>query len=51
LVSSGVPVKPESFAIVPSNTLFKDVVKTVLLKLGYSTNEALSAKGKFFSSM
>ena len=36
----------ETFAIVPTNSLFKDVVRTVLLKLGYSIHEASTAKGK-----
>ncbi|XP_067939002.1 homeobox protein dve-1-like [Watersipora subatra] len=35
----------ETFAIVPTNSLFKDVVKTVLQKLGYSPHEAAAAKG------
>ena len=39
----------ETFAIVPSNSLFRDVVKTVLLKLGYSIHEAITAKGRLVS--
>lgn len=46
--STGSSVQPEteSFAIVPSNSLFRDVVKTVLGKLGYSPQDAANAKGK-----
>lgn len=44
---NGEAVEKESFAIVPSTTLFKDVVKTVLLKLGYSSQDISNAKGKY----
>lgn len=46
--TSAGPVQPEteSFAIVPSNSLFKDVVTTVLMKLGYSSQDASNAKGR-----
>lgn len=41
----------ESFAIVPSSSLFKDVVKTVLLKLGYSSQDVANAKGQYYPSL
>lgn len=44
-------IEKESFAIVPSSSLFKDVVKTVLLKLGYSSQDVANAKGQYCSSL
>ena len=44
--TGSVPPETESFAIVPSNSLFRDVVKTVLTKLGYSAQDSANAKGK-----
>ena len=42
--SSGMDL--DTFAIVPGSTLFSEVVRTALLKIGYSTTEALGAKGQ-----
>lgn len=41
----------DSYAIMPSTTLFCDVVRTALLKLGYSATEAVGAKGSCFFSI
>lgn len=35
----------DSYAILPGTTLFSELVRTSLLKLGYSPGEALGAKG------
>ncbi|KAG1714195.1 DNA-binding protein SATB2 [Nymphon striatum] len=39
------PVENDTYAIISSTTLFSEIVKTVLLKLGYSLSEATGAKG------
>lgn len=38
----------ETYAIVTSNVLFIDLVRTVLLQLGYSATDLINAKGKSF---
>ncbi|OWF44677.1 DNA-binding protein SATB2 [Mizuhopecten yessoensis] len=38
-------VELDSYAILPSTTLFGEVVRTALIKLGYNPSEAISAKG------
>ncbi|KAF8790222.1 DNA-binding protein SATB2 like protein [Argiope bruennichi] len=38
-------VDQDSFAIIPSNALFSEIVHTALSKLGYSSSAALTAKG------
>lgn len=43
---TGGHTETSTFAIIPSKSLFKDVVKTALIKLGYSKREASAAKGK-----
>ncbi|XP_021000719.1 homeobox protein dve-1 isoform X2 [Parasteatoda tepidariorum] len=35
----------DNYAIIPSNALFSELVRTALNKLGYSSSEALAAKG------
>ncbi|XP_035205075.1 uncharacterized protein LOC118180028 isoform X2 [Stegodyphus dumicola] len=35
----------DNYAIIPSNALFSEIVRTALNKLGYSSSEALAAKG------
>lgn len=42
----GQHVELDSYAIVPCDTLFNDLVRTALGKLGYSTSQILGAKGK-----
>lgn len=42
----GQHVELDSYAIVPCDTLFNDLVRTALGKLGYSTAQILGAKGK-----
>lgn len=37
----------ETYAIVTSNVLYQDLVRTVLLQLGYSDIDLINAKGKF----
>lgn len=41
----GQHVELDSYAIIPSDTLFNDLVRTALGKLGYSTAQILGAKG------
>ncbi|XP_069106867.1 homeobox protein dve-1-like [Argopecten irradians] len=38
-------VELDSYAILPSTTLFGEVVRTALIKLGYNAAEAITAKG------
>lgn len=40
----------ETYAIVTSNVLYIDLVRTVLLQLGYSAMDLINAKGKFLNS-
>lgn len=40
-------VELDSYAIVPNDTLFSDLVRTALGKLGYSGSQILGAKGLF----
>ncbi|GBM46410.1 hypothetical protein AVEN_160999-1 [Araneus ventricosus] len=42
-------VDQDSFAIIPSNALFSEIVHTALSKLGYSSSAALTAKGELCS--
>lgn len=42
----GQHVELDSYAIVPCDTPFNDLVRTALGKLGYSTSQILGAKGK-----
>ncbi|XP_060068151.1 uncharacterized protein LOC132548313 [Ylistrum balloti] len=42
---SNISVELDSYAILPSTTLFGEVVRTALIKLGYNATEAISAKG------
>ncbi|GIY56242.1 ULD domain-containing protein [Caerostris extrusa] len=39
----------DSFAIIPSTTLFSEIVHTALNKLGYSSSAALTAKGRLYA--
>lgn len=41
----------ETYAIVTSNVLYIDLVRTVLLQLGYSAMDLINAKGKYFDSL
>lgn len=41
----GEPVELDSYAIVPGTAVFSDLVRTALIKLGYSSSEAVGAKG------
>lgn len=40
-------LEQDTFAIIPSNIPFIDLVKATLMKLGYSTSEAVGAKGQY----
>lgn len=40
-------VDVDSYAIVPHNTPFADIVRTALIKIGYTSVEASRAKGRF----
>lgn len=42
-------VELDSYAIVPSHTLFSELVRTALFKLGYATSDVLGAKGESIS--
>ena len=39
-------VELDTYAILPSNTLFSEIVRVALVKLGYTSAEAIGAKGK-----
>lgn len=39
------PVENDTYAVISGTTLFSEIVKTALLKLGYSLSEATGAKG------
>ncbi|XP_064652363.1 homeobox protein dve-1-like isoform X2 [Lineus longissimus] len=43
--SGGGSVELDSYAIIPNTTLFSEIVRTALIKLGYSPSEAMGAKG------
>lgn len=43
-------VDVDNYAIIPSNVLFSELVRTALGKLGYSSSEALAAKGNIIES-
>ena len=36
----------DTYAILPGSTLFCEIVRTALIKLGYTAAEAMGAKGK-----
>ena len=38
-------VELDTYAILPSSALFSDIVRIALLKIGYSSSEAMGAKG------
>ncbi|XP_074657006.1 uncharacterized protein LOC141910186 isoform X2 [Tubulanus polymorphus] len=38
-------VELDSYAIIPCSTLFNEIVRSALMKLGYSTTESMTAKG------
>ena len=40
-------VELDTYAILPSNTLFSEIVRVALVKLGYTAAEAIGAKGRF----
>ena len=42
-------VELDTYAILPSSALFSDIVRIALLKIGYSSSEAMGAKGTLFS--
>ena len=42
-------VELDTYAILPSNTLFSEIVRVALVKLGYTAAEAIGAKGRFTS--
>ena len=44
--TNGSSTELDTFAIVPGSTLFSDLVRAALVKIGYSATEALGAKGK-----
>lgn len=39
-------VDMDTYAILPSTTLFNEIIRVALIKLGYSVVEAMGAKGK-----
>lgn len=39
-------VEKEFYAIIPSSSLFRDVLQTVLLRLGFTAEDVSNAKGK-----
>lgn len=38
-------VELDTYAILPCTTLFSELLRTALVKLGYNANEAMNAKG------
>ena len=43
-------VELDSYAILPGTTLLSECVRAALMKLGYSSSEALGAKGNYFDA-
>lgn len=47
--ASHTTVELDSYAILPSTTLFSELVRASLVKLGYNSTEAMNAKGIFLT--
>lgn len=45
VASTEANVELDTYAILPSSALFSDIVRIALLKIGYSSSEAMGAKG------
>ena len=41
-------IELDTYAILPSSALFSDIVRIALLKIGYSSSEAMGAKGQLY---
>jgi hypothetical protein len=39
-------VEMDTYAILPGTTMFSELVRTALIKIGYTASEAMGAKGK-----
>ena len=46
---TGSRIESDSFAIIPTTVLMVDLVRTALLRLGYSSTDAVGAKGKLIN--
>ena len=42
-------IEVDSYAIIPGNTLFCEILRTALLKLGYTATDCIGAKGKLIN--
>ena len=46
--STTTEVDMDTYAILPSSTLFNEIIRVAMTKLGYSVVEAMGAKGEYF---